>query len=127
MISNFENIGAKPFSYGFTSRKRKLQASIKVLKLDRGDEHFALLVDQNCQLLAVAANSASSCFVKILECFEFNDRASDTPVLAKCLGAGHVVAGHIAAEWMTSEARLLIELRPHVQAVLSGSLVAAAN
>lgn len=122
MISNFESIGAERVSYGFISRKRKTLKNIKVLKLERGGEPFALLTDQNCRLLAVAARSGFGYLPKLLECLEFGDRASPTPVLASCLGAGHVVAGHAAAEWLSREAKLLMELRRHVQSVLSGGV-----
>lgn len=122
MISTFESMGAERVSYGFISRKRKTPTNIKVLKLERGGEPFALLIDQNCRLLAVAAKSGFGQLPKILECVEFDDRASPTPVLAGCLGAGHVVAGHAACEWLSREAKLLCELRGHVVKVLGGGI-----
>jgi hypothetical protein len=123
MIATFESLGAKPVSYGFISRrKRKVPANVKVLKLERGGEPFALITDGDCRLLAVAARSGFGKLPQVLDVLSFDDRASPCSVMANCIGAGHVVAGHAAAEWMCREARLLTELRPHVQKVLGGGV-----
>jgi hypothetical protein len=123
MICNFESMGAERVSYGFMSRKRKVQASVKVMKLKRGGEPFVLLADGDFRLLMVAARrSGSENLRKLVACLDFGDRASPCATLARCLGAGHVVVGHRAAEWLSREAKLLKELRPYVAEILDGGI-----
>lgn len=122
MISNFESIGVERVSYGFMSRKRKVLTDVRVMRLDRGGEPFVLLADADCRLLAVCARSGFGNFSKLMGSLSFSGRASPCPTLANCLGAGHVVASHAAAEWMSREAKLLTEIKPHVQKILGGGI-----
>jgi len=118
MICDFESIGAKPVGLSFGTIRRKAQERVKLLKLQRGEECFGILVDARNRPLAVVANRLSERLRSLLQRFDFDGPAGQCSALQICLGAGYVYSGYHAAEWLTKEARLLVELRGHVEAVL---------
>ena len=100
---------------------KPLDKRVRVLRLQQGVEVYALLVDERSRLLLIAANRLTENLEELVKRATFGEggSASQCSVLQACLKAGYVAAGYSAAEWLTKEGRLLIELRPLVASVLN--------
>ena len=109
-----------PTDSGGVVEAKRVKKTVRVLRIQQGAEVYALLVDGQNRLLLVAAIRLTDALEELVNRATFGEGggASRCSVLETCLAAGYVIAGYSAAEWLTKEARLLIELRPLVASVL---------
>lgn len=118
MICNLESLGAREASASYGTIRRPVQKRVKLHRIQRGSDVIGILADERNRPLAVVANGLSDGLRKLLDRFDFNGPAGQCSALQICLGAGYVYSGYHAADWLTKEARMLMELRPHVEALL---------
>jgi len=95
---------------------------LRIWKMRQGAEPFAMLVDGENRLLALCANRLTDGLDGVLARCEFCGPASASSPVAAMLGVGYVVIGHRAAEWLTREMRLVLDLRPKLKAALAADV-----
>lgn len=98
--------------------------SVKVFRLERGADVFALLADDQCKPLGILAAGVTPGLARLIDEIQFLDRASGSDIMADLLDVGFCMLTHSAAAWISREARLIMDLRPMVRKALEGESLA---
>jgi hypothetical protein len=81
---------------------------------------FVMVTDADNALLALLAPDLSLRLSSVIERAQFAGNATQCSTLSGMLGCGYAMATYQAAKWLTREVRLVLDMRPHVKAMLEG-------
>lgn len=120
MISEFENSGAMPVSVKVP--KGLPVEELRLHRMEQGGEVFVLVTDRSNALFAVLCNRLSKRLAGVLERADFLGPATQCSALEGMLQCGYAMASYESAAWLTREVRLVLDMRPHVRAMLNEAL-----